>query len=160
MLWNLTFKIEIQNFGSTIKYFLAIYPLVFYGEILKILVPCPSCTQVITDETYWNGPEPVDLCDDIETYLEANHGPPTITPVPSDPCTETLICDSTRYNRVAQIFYSNNVLVCGSDSVDLINNVLNPYTCDAANSGLFVDTLNYPNKAYLCYCDPNFDPPC
>ncbi|PAV76152.1 hypothetical protein WR25_23452 [Diploscapter pachys] len=54
-------------------------------------VACPSCTQVITDETYWNGPEPVDLCADIETYLEANHGPPTITPVPSDPCTETII---------------------------------------------------------------------
>ena len=93
----------------------------------------------------------------IGPILAGTHGPPTITPMPgSDPCTENITCDSTRYNQFVITFYIGDTLVCGGGTVDDLNNFYSPFQCDTKNSGLFIDSFAVPapDKAILCYCDP------
>jgi len=107
----------------------------------------------MTDDAYWSGPEATGLCAgrNIATILQGVHGPPTITPMPnSDPCSQTLMCDPARYNRIIEIYKSGDVFRCYTSGIGFINNAA-PSQCDAANSGLFLDPDGDPIKAFLCY---------
>ena len=104
-----------------------------------------------TDNAYWEGSEPADVCANIDTYLDATHGPPIITPMPdSVPCSQTAMCDPNLYNTIVATYYLRGELTCyGGASAGLTN--INPLQCNTANSELFTSNDGYPIKAILCY---------
>ena len=133
------------------KILLCHLPFVFYGEI-KILAGCSGCTQVITDDTYWSGPEVAELCGSnfIQPILQGVHGLPTITPIPKNiPCGQFITCDPP-YDRVVMIADFGSGFSCFGDSADNFNTNINPFACDKDNSGLFIYRI-FPFKAVLCY---------
>ena len=87
----------------------------------------------------------------MNNILERPHGPPTITLMPnSNPCSQAIMCDPTRYNRIVEIYNDGDGFTCNEASINFINNA-NPSQCDAANSGLFLDPNGDPIRAILCY---------
>ena len=89
---------------------------------------------------------------DILTLLL--HGPPTITLMPnSNPCSETLMCDPTRYNRILEIYNDRDGFKC-NEAGNFIDNA-GSSQCDKDESGLFLGIEGEPIKALLCYNDGN-----
>ena len=100
--------------------------------------------------------EPAQLClrdenINMALILQGVHGPPTITPMPNSvPCSETLMCDPTRYDRVMEIYHGRTQLGCFSAGIGYLD-AISPLQCDAVDSGLFLGGEGTPVKAYLCY---------